>query len=277
MLEDNYGLWGLIKAHINPNELSEIIHILGRSCIDNNQMLWRELTALREIYTEVHMLNSCSDVFSSIDINNNNNNNNNNSSSSSSSNTSGNNMKNKKVPTLKNPSSSSSSSSINNNKTNNKSNRINNNNNNNNNNNDSERRNPPRSPEQVIQEDFNADDLFQSIKKMLNYTDIDNSHLDYPDSSVKEKILHGLKSENKELEKEIRLIQGNVDDEVEIMSPMNSNRSRSSVDSNDNNGNYINSSGSNNGNYNNGSGSNGSGSWDNVIQKENVTGKCTII
>ena len=197
MLE-TYGLWALIHDVVHPMELDEITKAIGRKRLDDNQLLWREIHALKEIYKEVHMINT---NFNTLNL-----------SSNSSSSTSTN-SKNSKVPSL-----SSSKPRA-----------FNNNNNNNGNRN---------SKNKKKQEEFCAEDLFEEIRYCLTVSEI---------SMVLSKILSGLEQESSELEQEIRLLQGNVDEEVELISPINSQRSDCSAGNNNaSNANHNNSNNNNN-------------------------------
>ena len=197
MLE-TYGLWALIHDVVHPMELDEITKAIGRKRLDDNQLLWREIHALKEIYKEVHMINT---NFNTLNL-----------SSNSSSSTSTN-SKNSKVPSL-----SSSKPRA-----------FNNNNNNNGNRN---------SKNKKKQEEFFAEDLFEEIRYSLTVSEI---------SMVLSKILSGLEQESSELEQEIRLLQGNVHEEVELISPINSQRSDCSAGNNNaSNANHNNSNNNNN-------------------------------
>jgi len=171
-------------------EQTEIQSMIGRKKIDDNQNLWRELRALRDIYSEVHLLSqNISDLGTSFA-------------------TSLAVSPPKKVPSLKvkkvvphfdeTSQSSPTSKSL--------SHRNN---------------NGGVSPLGSFIEPFSADSYFDSIKPFLNLAEIE---------IVMDRILDGINSENQELEKEIRELQANVDDEVNYISPMNSNRSDASID-----------------------------------------------
>ena len=183
-MDSTYGLWALIEAECLPIERPEILSEIGRKIVDDNQCLWRELYALREIYSEVHMLNmtaydgcegknpdttSNSSICSRVEplcFNA--------GLGSRSPNSSYKNMRKQALPRrLYNDEQSDSPSTC-------------------------------------------TEDIFEQVRPYLNL----QSLIEVADT-VRKAILH----ESKDLEKEIKAIQGDVDDEVEVMSPMNSNRS----------------------------------------------------
>ena len=200
MLPERFGLYALICEEVEskaPLELEEVIKIIGLRRIEENQTLWLELTNLKEIYSDVHKLTV--DFMGDLGL----------SDAGGKARSAQND-----VPRLAAPSSSSSphrgaarGSTL--------------------------TRGPNNGPgswerdcgasDSLSDDSLSADGVMATIRPHLSASGVE---------SVRREILLALDVEDRELEHEIRQVQCGVDDGVDYLSPMNSNRSNVSADEN---------------------------------------------